>query len=245
VYILDLSGSVVEKYHKISSTQGSFDGVLNDRDQFGVSVANIGDIDGDGITDLAVGADRDEDGGFGNGAVWILFLRSDANVKAYQKISATSGGFDGVLDGAPGFGICITSSGDLNGDSVNDIVVGARSTPLRSPGAGAGDILSQGAVWVLFLETDGTSAAGPPHKIGGESEIFDGVLEAFDYFGTSCALIKSDPGSDNPAVVAVGSLLDDDGGEYSLLPAVHRLFISTCQPLPTNTSSFSLAFNNY
>ncbi len=30
--------------------------VLNDSDQFGTSVANIGDLDGDGVSDLAVGA---------------------------------------------------------------------------------------------------------------------------------------------------------------------------------------------
>ena len=52
------------------------------------------DFDGDGITDLAVGAYRDDDGGTDKGAVYILFLNDDATVKSYQKISDTAGNFD-------------------------------------------------------------------------------------------------------------------------------------------------------
>ena len=50
---------------------------LADSDWFGRSVANIGDLDGDGVNDLAVGASGDDGGdGIGNnsGAVHIIFL---------------------------------------------------------------------------------------------------------------------------------------------------------------------------
>ena len=57
----------------------------------------MGDLDGDGITDLAVGAYYD-DGGSDRGAVWILFLNSSGNTKSYQKISDTAGTFTGTLD---------------------------------------------------------------------------------------------------------------------------------------------------
>ncbi len=36
---------------------------LTDSDWFGSSLANIGDLDGDGVNDLAVGADHDDGGG--------------------------------------------------------------------------------------------------------------------------------------------------------------------------------------
>ncbi|MGH7821467.1 MAG: integrin alpha, partial [Candidatus Binatia bacterium] len=50
-------------------------------DWFGKSVANLGDLDGDGVNDLAVGAPRVDDGGdiiydyaeTDSGAVWIVF----------------------------------------------------------------------------------------------------------------------------------------------------------------------------
>ena len=41
-------------------------------DFLGSSVANAGDTDGDGITDLLVGAYRDDDGGTDAGAAWLL-----------------------------------------------------------------------------------------------------------------------------------------------------------------------------
>ena len=80
---------------KVSFTQGGFGGFLEDNDNFGVSVAELGDLDGDGIGDVAVGAALDDDGGPGRGAVWIVFLNTDGTVKAEQKISDTQGGFTG------------------------------------------------------------------------------------------------------------------------------------------------------
>ena len=44
------------------------------QDMFGVSVANIGDLDGNGVDDLVVGANQDDKGGTARGAVHILFL---------------------------------------------------------------------------------------------------------------------------------------------------------------------------
>ena len=62
---------------KISSTQGGFNGTLANSDRFGVATASLGDLDGDGVTDLAVGAYFDNDGGSNRGAVWILFLNTN------------------------------------------------------------------------------------------------------------------------------------------------------------------------
>ena len=54
--------------------QGGFTGTLDDNDYFGSSVASLGDLDGDGLGDLAVGRTVDDDGGSARGAVWVLFL---------------------------------------------------------------------------------------------------------------------------------------------------------------------------
>ena len=47
----------------------------------------MGDLDADGVVDLAVGADLDDDGGSNRGALYILFLNADGTVKAEQKMS--------------------------------------------------------------------------------------------------------------------------------------------------------------
>ena len=74
-----------------STTNGP---TLADSDQFGWSVANIGDLDGEGVNDLAVGAtydDMDEngvaDGGKNRGAVHIMFMESDGSVKSTVEIN--------------------------------------------------------------------------------------------------------------------------------------------------------------
>ena len=64
----------VLSHQKISDTQGGFTGILDNYDHFGSSVASLGDLDGDGVGDLAVGAFGDDDGGTNRGAVWVLFL---------------------------------------------------------------------------------------------------------------------------------------------------------------------------
>ncbi len=47
---------------------------------FGGSVANIGDLDGDGVNDLAVGANLDSGAGSKEGAVHIMFMNTDGSV---------------------------------------------------------------------------------------------------------------------------------------------------------------------
>lgn len=64
----------VKSHEKISDTEGGFDGVLSNGDNFGFSVSAVHDLNGDGLRDLAAGAYLDDDGGSNRGAVWVLFL---------------------------------------------------------------------------------------------------------------------------------------------------------------------------
>jgi len=47
---------MVRSHQKISDTEGGFDGRLDNDDRFGFSVTALGDLDQDGIVDMAVGA---------------------------------------------------------------------------------------------------------------------------------------------------------------------------------------------
>ena len=81
-------------------------------------------MNNDGVPDLAVGANRDYDGGYDRGAVYILFLTTSGTVSSYQKISDTEGSFTATLDDGDVFGHSAASAGDIDGDGVPELAVG-------------------------------------------------------------------------------------------------------------------------
>ena len=121
--------------------------VLDDNDRFGWSVANIGDLDGNGITDIVIGATQDDAGGNNRGAVHIMFMNADGSVDSTVEINAlTENG--PTLSAKDQFGTSIANIGDLDGDGVNDLIVGA-----SRDNAGGAD---RGTIHVMYMNTDGS-----------------------------------------------------------------------------------------
>lgn len=248
----------VESEQFIAPGWGGFGGTLDMDDLFGMAVASPGDLDGDGIAELAVGVP-------GDGAVWILFLHDDGSVKSEQKISGMSTGTFGA------FGTSLAALGDFDGDGIGDLAVGGggrvggeggrvwllfldsdgtvkdarwvRPTGvawwgelLGSAMTSIGDLDANGvpdlavsargdpvdgsAVWILFLEADGTLAA--EQKISASTGGFGGQIEPDDAFGISVAS-PGDLDGDGRAELAVGAFGDDDGGTD--MGAVWMLFL--------------------
>jgi hypothetical protein len=211
------SDGTVSGERKISSTTGGFGGTLDDSDAFGESIAMLGDLDGDGMPEIGVGAPRDDDGGTDRGAVWILSLRNDGTVGGHQKINSTDGGFGGILDDTDYFGAWVDAPGDLDDNGVPDLLVNS----LFDDDGGSGPSSERGAVWVLFLDTDGTVAVY--QKISDTEGNFAGTLEDNDSFGASIASPGDIDGDDIPDLV-VGADGDDDGADEA--GAVWVLFLA-------------------
>jgi len=191
----------VGSFQKISETQGNFLHLLDYSDGFGHTIENLGDLDGDGIIDLAVGADDDDDGGHDKGALYILFLNDDGTVKSNQKISDTGGGFSGILDEKDLFGHAVINLGDLDSDGTIDIAVSAYRDDDGGP--------DRGAIYILFLNNDGTVKSH--QKISDTQGGFLGDLDDGDLFGHEFANM-GDLDGDFVNDIAVGSIEDDDGG---------------------------------
>lgn len=237
IYIMFLNADgTVNDYQKISDTQGGFSGILDDSDIFGASISYLGDMNYDGLIELAVGAEYDGDGGYWHGAVWILSINTDGTVASYIKISDTQGGFTGVLGDEDVFGSDIESIGDLNGDGNPDIVVGAR----RDPDGGS----DRGALWILFLNSDFTVSSY--QKISATEGNFNGVLNAGDYFGGAVANI-GDLNGDGVIDLAVGAYRDDGGGLNH--GAIYILFlnsdgtVNSYQKINESVGGFNESFN--
>ncbi|WP_370338064.1 Ig-like domain-containing protein [Parvularcula marina] len=94
---------------------------------FGASVAGIGDINGDGIDDIAITAPRSSNGSYFNaGKVYVVFGRTDENNALDLDALDGTDGF--VLTGETSIGIIgasISKLGDVNGDGIDDFGVGS------------------------------------------------------------------------------------------------------------------------
>jgi hypothetical protein len=86
--------------------------------QLGVSVASAGDVNGDGYSDIVVGSPS-----YGNGQAWegvaFVYAGSNSGIVTNACTLLESNQSNSV------FGLTVASAGDVNGDGLADVIVGA------------------------------------------------------------------------------------------------------------------------
>ena len=122
--------------------------------KLGISVASAGDVNGDGLDDLIVGARyADPAGAFTAGRSYVVFGKSTTGAVEASAIVAGIGGF--VINGQcekDHSGVSVAGVGDVNGDGLADLLVGADGA---DPAAGA----YAGRSFVVFGRTGGAAVA--------------------------------------------------------------------------------------
>jgi hypothetical protein len=111
----------------------------------GTAVSTAGDVNGDGFSDVVVGAPMYNGGQIDEGAV-LIFLGSDSGLSATPDRV-----IEGDQEGAQ-LGASVAGAGDVNGDGYDDIVIGAPGLDLTEEDDNVG------AAYVYHGSADGLSA---------------------------------------------------------------------------------------
>lgn len=158
--------------------------------RFGMSVAGAGDVNGDGYSDVIVGASEFDDGP-NNIEGWAFVYYGSAT-----GLSATP---NSILDDADQigayFGYSVASAGDINGDGYSDVIIGAYNYSDVSNS-------SEGRAFIYHGSAAGLSSA--PNRI------LDGANQDYANFAV-CVASAGDINGDGYSDVIVGSKYFDDG----------------------------------
>ena len=232
-------------------------------DSFGIGVSSVPDVNGDGITDFAIGS-ADENGIETRGRA---YLYDGATGNLIRTLSSPDPQFGG------GFGISVAGVSDVNGDGAGDLLVGAYLEDVGdTPSAGRAYLFS-GASGILLRTLESSSLdsfnfgwqvaavpdvdgdaiedliigtqGSPAHLFSGASGLLLQTLEPPSpdggIFGFSVAGL-SDIDGDGSGDVAVGDFFageENEGAVYLFSGATGLLIRTLTSPNPELASFFS------
>jgi hypothetical protein len=155
----------------------------NAGDNFGYSVACAGDVNNDDYGDVVVGAPKDDNNGKSNSGSVSIY----SGINGQLLFRFNGDGQNDELGGA------VSGAGDVNNDSFDDVIAGARNDDNAASDAGSARVFS-GATGTVLYTFDGTSGS--------------------DWFGSTVS-DAGDINKDGYADVIVGSQSSDNKNGYN------------------------------
>ncbi|MBL6721882.1 MAG: FG-GAP repeat protein, partial [Planctomycetes bacterium] len=171
-------------------------------DRVGFAPLALPDLNGDGLSDLAIGVPQRDSSTAENVGAVILTGVGPTGASSWASVLDVSVGALGALEVGDRFGAALASLGDIDSNGTLELAVGA-------PGDDAAGE-NEGAVWLLRISSGGTLASAG--KIAEGSSGFTGSLATGDSFGSAVAAI-GDLNDDGTPDLAVGAPRHDEDGE--------------------------------
>ena len=188
----------------------------NENSEYGYSVANAGDVNGDGFSDVVIGA-RYHDGSYENGGAAYVYYGIPSGLSSTPNRTYESN------QGGAQLGYSVASAGDVNRDGYSDVIVGA---PQYDNGTD-----SEGRAYVYHGSSSGLSAS---YSWVAESDSW------YAAFGSSVST-AGDVNGDGYSDVVVGA---PASGDYALAGRIY-IYHGSASGLSTSEARLIIGDTNY
>ena len=171
----------------------------------GRSVSGAGDVNGDGIDDLIIGADQADPKGRTDAGASYVVLGTDQGFPPILDLATDA---DVTIQGAAAYdrsGLSVSGAGDVNGDGIDDLIIGA-----PQPGTAEQEPRYAGASFVVF----GTKSFPANIDLASDADLIMVGAAIGNLFGRSVSG-AGDVAGDGIDDLIIGALLHSPNGRDS------------------------------
>jgi len=209
-YVVFGSNSGFGASFNLSALNGSNGFAINGiaaNDFSGSEVSSAGDVNGDGFDDLIIGAFGANPNGISDAGQSYVVFGSNSGFGAGLNLSTLNGSNGFALNGIATdnlSGRSVSSAGDVNGDGIDDLIIGATS-------ASPNGIVQAGQSYVVFGSNSGFGASFNLWDLNGSNGFAINGIAANDVSGWSVSS-ASDVNGDGFDDLIIGAAFADPNG---------------------------------